>query len=82
MLEEGNKDVPDDKRKITYQTLNFRAAPSMFNPLYGINIVGITGNTPLNNFNDITLYNSDLGDYQYNEDLSDCSISTLVKLSI
>lgn len=81
MLEEGNKDVPDDKRKITYQTLNFRAAPSMFNPLYGINIVGITGNTPLNNFNDITLYNSDLGDYQYNEDLSDCSISTLVKLS-
>ena len=81
LLKEGNENVSDSYRFVTYQTLNLRAVPSMFNPLYGINIVGISGNTPLNNFNDISLYNANLGDYKYTEDLSDCSISTLVKLS-
>ena len=51
---------------------NTSVAPSMFNPMYGISILGITRNTPLIN---------DTNDYIIDGDISDCSIRTLCALS-
>jgi len=56
--------------------------PSLFNPLYGIDIIGMDGNTPI--LNGDTRHNykgKQYGANDYDTDLSDCSIKTLVKLS-
>ena len=58
--------------------------PSMFNPLYGINIIGMDSNTPVINTPDNILYEyngKSIKKTDYPDDLSDCSIKTLVKLS-
>lgn len=68
--------------------ISMPVVPSLFNPLYGINIIGITGNTPLQNDggpagNSQTANTGFYAGYNnmYDEDVSDCSISTLVDLS-
>ena len=77
----NDKQIENDE--VTVEVLNMPVVPSMFNPLYGINIMGITGNTPLNNLNtnekNVQFYGSNL--VPVYDDLSDCSIATLVKLS-
>lgn len=81
------KEVEKDKKIITTEILELPVVPSMFNPLYGINVVGVNGNTPLLNNGDLpdnvnssggTIHFSGVN---YGEDLSDCSIKTLVELS-
>ena len=76
--------------KISYVLLNMGVVPSMFNPLYGINIVGVTGNTPLIDNNKTVetniSYDSSGKEFQTSimspeKDIHDCSIKTLVKLS-
>ena len=47
-------------------------APSMFNPMYGVNVLGITRNTPLIN---------DTQDSALDPQITDCSIRTLCALS-
>ena len=46
---ESQKEVPQDNKIITAEVLELPVVPSMFNPLYGINVVGINGNVPLLN---------------------------------
>lgn len=80
-VKEEDKDKDQD---ISYEVISMPVVPSMFNPLYGINIVGINGNTPLmNNDKDKITSGQFSVDYgaDYSQDLSDCSIATLVKLS-
>lgn len=84
---ESQREVPQDNKIITAEVLELPVVPSMFNPLYGINVVGVNGNVPL--LNNDNLNGSVHGDggtinfsgVNYTEDLSDCSIKTLVKLS-
>ncbi len=51
---------------------NTAIAPSMFNPMYGVSVLGITRNTPLLN---------ETEDSEIDEKTSDCSIRTLCALS-
>ena len=51
---------------------NTSVAPSMFNPLYGVSMMGLTRNTPLIN---------DTIDANLDKNTSDCSIRTLCALS-
>lgn len=51
---------------------NTSIAPSMFNPMYGVSVLGIIRNTPLLN---------DVDDPGINPKVSDCSIRTLCALS-
>ena len=51
---------------------NTAISPSMFNPMYGVNCLGIIRNTPLLN---------DIEDVNINEKISDCSIRMLCALS-
>ena len=51
---------------------NTAIAPSMFNPMYGVSVLGIIRNTPLLN---------DVDDPGINPKVSDCSIRTLCALS-
>lgn len=86
-FDEKNK---GDDKKIDYIGVEMPAIPSMFNPLFGINIVGITGNTPLidttdepkenvkSSFGNSFVLNTNVSDYI---DTHDCSINTLVSLS-
>lgn len=53
-------------------TANTAIAPSMFNPIYGVSVLGITKNTPLLN---------DTQDNSVDRNTSDCSIRTLCALS-
>ena len=91
--DQGHGKVEDmDSKWLQAEVLELPVVPSMFNPFYGIHVVGITGNTPLmnngeehqinvkgdnENGNQITAnYNKNI-----TEDLSDCSIKKLVELS-
>lgn len=58
--------------------IELEGVPSLFNPIYGINLIGITNNIPLVNSE---LYYSNTQNVSPDEDISDCSIETLVKLS-
>jgi len=65
----------NDDGKVVGEIFKFKDfVPSMFNPLYGINSITISGNTPTLNLKSI---DTKLGV----GDVSDCSIKTLVKLS-
>lgn len=89
-----NPRVPADisEKWLQAEVLELPVVPSMFNPFYGINVVGITGNTPLINNGDEHKINVKgdnnkgkqiTANYNKNitEDLSDCSIKKLVELS-
>ena len=65
------KDEEKKKEYINSEYIDIEAVPSLFNPLFGIHIRGINTNTPL-------MYNDSI---KVDEDLSDCSIRTLVDLS-
>ena len=88
---EKNENLPEDDKWLSTEVLELPVVPSMFNPFYGINVVGITGNSPLMNNVDekSTSVNIEGKEGQvtvnYNrkitEDLSDCSIRKLVELS-
>ena len=83
------------KEELDASSLDLRVVPSLFNPLYGLNIVGITMKSPLTvgkggyegtvsndskeNDNIMMYYRNEHKDLQ--QDLSDCSIKTLVDLS-
>ena len=64
----GEKNGDSLKVKIT----NTAIAPSMFNPMYGISVLGIIRNTPLLN---------DIEDTEIDPKTTDCSIRTLCALS-
>ena len=67
-----SKDNTHDK----WLTVDFPSAslaPSLFNPFYGVQHIGITHNTPL--------VDIDFNGLNYSTDWTDCSIRTLVKLS-
>ena len=69
-------------------TTNIKVSPSLFNPLYMIQVVGMTSNVPLlNNKKGFNIYDSNKngesvvsGSSDY-EDVSDCTIKELVSLS-
>lgn len=80
--------VPEKQKVITTEILELPVVPSMFNPLYGINVVGVNGNTPILNEGNVPKngVNASGGTINfsgvnYSDDISDCSIKTLVKLS-
>lgn len=63
------KEEDNSKLKMVYASTS--SAPSMFNPLYGVNTVGLLRNIPL--LNDAT--------DGYDKNIDDCSIRTLCALS-
>lgn len=65
---------PGEKHGNSLETIiaNTSIAPSMFNPMYGVSIMGIIRNTPLLN---------DANTPGINQKISDCSIRTLCALS-
>lgn len=76
---------------MSYGFVEMPVVPSLFNPLFGLNIVGITGNTPLIDSDkkpegtvsgdfvgEFTINNSVYG---YSKDINNCSIKKLVELS-
>ena len=78
--------VKEDGKEIKMgEVIDLPVVPSMFNPLYGLNIVGITPNTPLFMSKKDSTFG--MADFQihthsnYSKDLSDCSIKTLVEES-
>ena len=58
----------------------YQLSPSLFNPYYGIQVIGPTRNTPLTDDNDVTSGSGYPG-IEFSKDFTDCSISTLCKLS-
>lgn len=58
--------------KVNLLVADSSVAPSMFNPMYGISVLGITRNTPLLN---------DVYDSERDKNTSDCSIRTLCAMS-
>lgn len=74
---------------LSVNVIDMPVVPSMFNPLYGLNVIGITGNTPLIDSKNTPSGNSidsdgkefkiNVGDYSL--DIHDCSIKKLVQLS-
>ena len=74
---------------LSVNVIDMPVVPSMFNPLYGLNVIGITGNTPLIDSKNTPNGNSidsdgkefkiNVGDYSL--DIHDCSIKKLVQLS-
>lgn len=67
----GESNEEKKKEYIQGKFIDLESVPSLFNPLFGVHIKGISTNTPL-------MYNDAIG---IDEDLSDCSIKTLVSLS-
>jgi hypothetical protein len=59
-------------QSLTVSIANTTISPSMFNPFYGVNLLGITRNTPLLN---------DIDDVNIDPKIGDCSIRTLCALS-
>lgn len=70
----------DEKGDLMGKFVNIFAVPSLFNPLYAVQCIGMSQNTPLLNLRDYSEYGDKML-YNSGEDLSDCTIKTLVQLS-
>ncbi|MBQ3415890.1 MAG: hypothetical protein IJH39_11280 [Clostridia bacterium] len=95
LLEKGNEGKSGADLEVTAEAIEMPVVPSLFNPLYGLNVIGITGNTPILNSDKQGNGNAnvdmdwDKGNnvhYELNyqskyDDVSDCSIKKLVELS-
>ena len=92
-IDENGREYLEEKKPINGQVFNFPSVPSLFNPLYGVHIVGFTNNVPLLNMSsesnvEYNYLNNSLSYEQKNvvigtteKDVSDCSIKKLVELS-
>jgi len=74
---------PDNKEEetVAVNVFDTKVIPSMFNPLYGIQNVGVDGRTPIINGLSKDKFSSGEKNTLYSNDTSNCSISTLVQLS-
>lgn len=91
--DENGREYLEKGKPINGQIFNFPSVPSLFNPLYGVHIVGFTNNVPLLNMTsesnvEYNYLNNSLSYDKKNvvigtpeKDLSDCSIKKLVELS-
>jgi len=93
----GMLEKDKDSKSVTFELIDMPVVPSLFNPFYGLNIKGITANTPLlNNGGDkngsakVDEYGENMSKVSKNygidylsdyNDISDCSIKKLVELS-
>lgn len=59
----------------TYYSIQTAVAPSLFNPKFNVQVIGMTQNVPL--LND----HRNRGPYAVDDDISDCSVRKLVELS-
>lgn len=92
-IDENGREYLEEGKPINGQVFNFPSVPSLFNPLYGVHIVGFTNNVPLLNMSsesnvEYNYLNNSLSYEQKNvvigtteKDVSDCSIKKLVELS-
>ena len=76
LVDLGRKDEKDAPIEVAYSNLN--VAMSLFNPLYMVNVKGISANVPLMNGVDMGPYQAPMSPVT---NLSDCSIRELVSLS-
>lgn len=71
----GLMGVSQDNDKKTYYTTETAMAPSLFNPKFNVQVIGMTYNVPL--LNDHT----NRGMYAIDKDVTDCSVRKLIELS-
>lgn len=67
--------VSQEDKKKTFYTIETAMAPSLFNPKFNVQVIGMTHNVPL--LND----HKNRGIYAVDNDITDCSVRKLVELS-
>lgn len=81
IVENKKEDGGNGEEAVAVNVFDTKVIPSMFNPLYGIQSVGIDARTPIINGLEKDKIKSQEKNTLYSSDTSNCSISTLVQLS-